>query len=25
VQASLTEEASRDLICKIRDSPRGYA
>jgi transcriptional regulator with XRE-family HTH domain len=24
VQASLTEEASRDLICKIRDSPRGY-
>jgi transcriptional regulator with XRE-family HTH domain len=25
MQASLTEEASRDLICKIRDSPRGYA
>jgi hypothetical protein len=23
VQASLTEEASRDLICKIRDSARG--
>jgi transcriptional regulator with XRE-family HTH domain len=25
VQASLTEEASRDLICKIRDSPRDCA
>jgi transcriptional regulator with XRE-family HTH domain len=24
VRASLTEEASRELICKIRDSPRAY-